>query len=140
MITSYKHRDLSAIMERLYPLGQWSVKDSEIIAVPNGFKMPTEEEMEDVLSSLKADTIAKAAREATRSTLRAQWDKLDPYIRGPYRPLFDAANRLLDENDDDAAIEMIDSAEPTLKISEDPIKLATFNYVKTQFMGAIKSL
>lgn len=79
-------------------------------------------------------------RSATRTALRQQWDSLPAWINGPYRPLFDAANRLLDEGLDDAAFEMIDAVEPTAKIANDPEKSATFAAVKTQFAAAIQSL
>ena len=79
-------------------------------------------------------------RSATRTALRAQWDSLPAWINGPYRPLFDAANLLLDEGADEAAFEMIDVVEPTAKIANDPEKSAIFAAVKTQFLSVIKSL
>lgn len=94
------------------------------------------------------------SREAIRTALWQQWDALPAWINGPYRPLFDAANRLLDENQDEAAFEMIDAAEPTSKMladldeNENPItypalggltKAQYFAAVKTQFAAAIEN-
>lgn len=41
MITGYTPLQLTKIMEGLYPAGQWSVRDSEIVGMPPGKKMPT---------------------------------------------------------------------------------------------------
>jgi len=62
---------------------------------------------------------APDARAQSRAALRAQWDGLPAWIRGPYRPLFSAANELLDEGDDDAAGAMIAAAEPNAAILAD---------------------
>lgn len=91
------------------------------------------EELSDIEKTAKA-------RETQREELRVSWDALDPYLRGPYRPLFDSANKLLDEGDDEAAVEMIDSAEPTAKIAGDPTMQATFDAVKATFKEAIEAL
>jgi hypothetical protein len=92
------------------------------------------------LNTFIAPPISTELRAATRSALRQQWDGLPAWINGPYRPLFDAANRLLDEGADEAAFEMIDAVEPTTKITNDPEKEAIFAAVKAQFATAIQSL
>lgn len=98
---------------------------------------------------LKEMTEAEIARAATRSALRAQWDALPAWINGPYRTVFDAVNNLLDENKDTAAAELIDSCEPTTKISSDAAtypelggatRLQYFTAVQAQFKAAIEAL
>ena len=89
---------------------------------------------------VKAERETQATRATTRTALRTQWDSLPAWINGPYRPLFDAANRLLDEGSDEAAFEMIDAVEPTAKIAADPEKSAIFAAVKAQLAAAIQSL
>lgn len=79
-------------------------------------------------------------RAVSRTAMRTQWDGLPAYIRGPYRPLFDAANELLDEGDFDAAVAMVDAAEANGIISADPTKEATFNAVKAQFAAGVTAL
>lgn len=102
--------------------------------------LPSMADLEFALGEHRAEQSLTAARAATRAALRAQWDLLPPWINGPYRPLFDSANRLLDEGADEAAFEMIDVVEPTAKIANDPEKSAIFAAVKTQFLSVIKSL
>jgi hypothetical protein len=86
------------------------------------------------------EEIAAEARTAARSEMRASWDALPAYIKGPYRPLFDSANLLLNEGDDVSAAEMIDAAEPTAKIANDPTMTATFAATKVAFAAAIEAL
>lgn len=92
---------------------------------------------------------AEIVRQATRAALRQQWDTLPAWINGPHRPLFDAANHLLDEGSDEAAFEMIDAVEPTAKILNDPAthpelggatRAQYFAAVKAQFLSVIQNL
>lgn len=75
-----------------------------------------------------------------RSAMRVQWGNLPEWIRGPYRPEFDAANNLLDEGDDVAASSMISSIQPTQFILEDATRLATFTAVKSIFSEQVANL
>ena len=116
----------------------WIVRDEEY-ELASGESV-TPEQIATALAQVTAAQDSAVTRSATRTALRAQWDSLPAWINGPYRPLFDAANLLLDEGADEAAFEMIDVVEPTAKIANDPEKSAIFAAVKTQFLSVIKSL
>lgn len=77
-------------------------------------------------------------RATERSALRQQWDSLPAYIKGPYRPEFEAANRLLDEGDDESAIAMIQYTEPMPGFTQDQITV--FNNIKQEMIDGITAL
>lgn len=81
---------------------------------------------------------AASLRAAARATMREQWDGLPAWIRGPFQPLFSAANALLDEGDDDAAAEMIRYAVPPQGYTTK--QATTFAQVKQQFADAFAAL
>lgn len=83
---------------------------------------------------------AAATRTTTRAALRAQWKTQPSWMRGPYHDKFSSFFSLLDEGDKDAALEMIESIEPTRKITKDAARLTQFNGVKAQFAAAIQNL
>jgi len=88
-------------------------EDPNTLFSPDGHEIPSVAEIEAARPAVEAAIDAAALipkRADVRSALRAQWDALPAWIRGPYRPLFDAANALLDEGDDDAAKAMINEA------------------------------
>lgn len=85
-----------------------------------------------------ADELSARARSSSRAALRAQWEALPAYIRGPYRDKFEAANRLLDEGDDDAAVALIEYAAPAPDF--DAAQLATFAQVKASMKAGIEAL
>lgn len=116
----------------------WVVRGEEI-ELAHG-EVVYEQQLLDALAIATTAQEKADVREATRTALREQWDALPAWINGPYRPLFDAANRLLDEGLDEAAFEMIDEVEPTVKITNDPEKSAIFASVKAQFLSVIESL
>lgn len=116
----------------------WVVRGEEI-ELAHG-EVVYEQQLLDALAIATTAQEKADVREATRTALREQWDALPAWINGPYRPLFDAANRLLDEGLDEAAFEMIDAVEPTVKITNDPEKSAIFASVKAQFLSVIESL
>jgi hypothetical protein len=94
--------------------GGWRVYGDDIVAGDGGL-VPTIEEIEaqrlfaqSVIDAREADL---EARSNGRVSLRASWDALPAYIRGPFREKFEVANRLLDEGDDEAAIAMIEYTE-----------------------------
>jgi hypothetical protein len=72
------------------------------------------------------------------AALRAAWDGLPSWIRGPYRDKFEAANRLLDEGDDEAARDLIKYATPLPDSEETP--LAIFEAVRAQMMAGSDAL
>jgi hypothetical protein len=81
---------------------------------------------------------ARATRAEARATLAAQWAGLPPYIRGPFGAQFEAAARLLDAGDDEAAAALIEfSAAPA---GYDPVQLATFTQVRASLALAIAAL
>jgi hypothetical protein len=94
--------------------GGWRVYGDDITAGDGG-PVPTLEEIEaqrqTVESILLAQQTQRENRAAGRSALRAIWNTLPAYIRGPFREKFEIANRLLDEGDDEAALAMIEYAE-----------------------------
>ncbi len=118
------------------------VADSEFITTLDG-------DWSELTEELEIDLAIRSLRLSTRASLRVQWDALPAWINGPYRPLFDAANRLLDEGLDEAAFEMIDSVEPNTKIVGDlkiypelggATRAQYFAAVKEQFLSVVKSL
>lgn len=118
------------------------VADSEFITTLDG-------DWRELTEELEIDLAIRSLRLSTRASLRVQWDALPAWINGPYRPLFDAANRLLDEGLDEAAFEMIDSVEPNTKIVGDlkiypelggATRAQYFAAVKEQFLSVVKSL
>lgn len=86
-----------------------------------------------------ADSVIRAnSRRAERAALREQWDGLPHWIRGPYHPEFEAANRLLDDGDDDGAAALIEFAEPKAGFSD--AQKAVFVVVQSEFSAAIEAL
>lgn len=82
--------------------------------------------------------LAAAERSAQRTALRQQWDALPDFIRGPFRDKFEAANRLLDEGDDDAAIALIEYAEAPASFTA--TQLATFAATQAAMKAGIEGL
>lgn len=82
--------------------------------------------------------LAAAERSAQRTALRQQWDALPDFIRGPFRDKFEAANRLLDEGDDDAAIALIQYAEAPASFTAE--QLATFTATQAAMKAGIEGL
>lgn len=93
----------------------------------------------DIFDSIAAAESTPAyQRQKARADLRAQWEALPAYIRGPYRDKFEAANRLLDEGDDAAAVALIEYAAPVPDF--DAAQLATFAQVKASMKAGIEAL
>lgn len=93
-------------------------------------------EMEAV--DLTAAELSSAARATSRAALRAVWDNLPAYIRGPYRPQFEAANRLLDDGHDEEAAALIQYASACLNY--DQVQIDQFNAAKSILLDGIESL
>ena len=121
--------------------GGWRVYGDEISAGDGG-AVPTLAEIAAAREATEAALLAAvdsfAIRASKRSTLRSAWDALPAFIRGPYRPEFEAANALLDSNDDEGAIALIQYA--PAKPGFDESQIATFNAVKAQMVAGIESL
>jgi hypothetical protein len=121
--------------------GGWTV-DGEMITAGDGGSIPTLEEIEAQRPSAEAALAAQLAniqsRANGRAALRAAWDSLPAYIRGPFREKFEVANTLLDEGDDEAAIAMIEYAEaPTSYTAE---QVTVFAATKTAMKAGIENL
>ena len=128
--------------------GGWRVFGDEI-AAGDGEAVPTMAEIEAMrpaaqakadadLVKAEAEKQTAAQREASRHALRQQWDALPDYIRGPFRDKFEAANRLLDEGDDAAAIALIEYADAPSSFTEQ--QLATFAATKAAMKAGIEGL
>lgn len=98
---------------------QWIIGEMEVVNLTEG-----------ELSSL--------ARTSSRSSLRTIWDNLPAYIRGPYRPQFEAANRLLDDGDDEGAAALIQYATACPDYDEEQVD--AFNAAKSTLLAGIESL
>jgi hypothetical protein len=85
-------------------------------------------------------TESEYARMRKRHEMRQSWVALPEWIRGPYRPNFDAANNLLDELDDTAALSMIASIQATAYIIEDATRIEIFRATKAAFTSSIEAL
>lgn len=121
--------------------GGWVVDGDRIIAGDGGL-VPSMEEIEaqrPFVEALVADREAAINQRAQgRSTLYTAWQALPAYIRGPFREKFEVANTLLDEGDDEAAIAMIQYAEPPASYTADQI--IVFNNTKVSMMAGIEGL
>jgi hypothetical protein len=78
------------------------------------------------------------ARTTARTTLHVFWDSLPAYIRGPYQPQFEAANRLLDDGHDEEAAALIQYAAACLDY--DQVQIDQFNAAKSILLDGIESL
>ena len=58
MITDHSTRDLTDILTCLFPNGGWSVKDSEIVSIPDGAQMPSKAAMTAALTAVIAERAA----------------------------------------------------------------------------------
>lgn len=135
--------DLPLVINKLVPAADYRRADDIAILTEtwqDARPIPSEAEINAAWAEIESAQNAIDTRAATRNALREQWDLLPSWINGPYRPLFDSANRLLDEGLDEAAFEMIDASEPTAKIANNPEKSAIFAAVKTQFLSVIQNL
>lgn len=120
--------------------GGWTV-DGDIIRAGDGGPVPSREEIEAARPAAEAAMAAAAAlppRAAGRAGLREKWEQLPAYIRGPYRDKFDAANRLLDEGDDEGAIALIEYAAPAAGFT--PQQAAVFSAVQMEMKAGIEAL
>jgi hypothetical protein len=84
------------------------------------------------------ETPEPSAREAARANLRAAWNALASWIRGPFHTQFLAVQNLLDAGDDDAAEALITYAVPPADY--DTEQLSAFATFKTEFSAAIAAL
>lgn len=109
--------------------------DAEVTEWHEAFPFPGWQEALAAAADLAATATARAD---ARAALRSQWDALPPWIRGPYRHLFDSANSLLDAGDDEAAVAMIDYAAPRAAFTEE--QATTFQEVKASFSAAVAAL
>jgi hypothetical protein len=121
--------------------GGWTV-DGDLITAGDSGIVPTLAEIEAQRPSAEAALAAQLAgiqaRANGRAALRAAWEALPAYIRGPFREKFEVANTLLDEGDDEAAIAMIEYAEaPTSYTAEQVIVFAA---TKTAMKSGIENL
>lgn len=128
--------------------GGWRVFGDEISAGDGG-AVPTMHEIEAARPAAQAKADADNAqaesqkvqaqqRAAQRTALRQQWDALPDFIRGPFRDKFEAANRLLDEGDDGAAVALIEYAEAPALFDSD--QLATFTAARAAMKAGIQNL
>jgi hypothetical protein len=121
--------------------GGWTV-DGDIITAGDGGPIPTLEEIEaqrSLAEAIIADQQAVIdARAQGRSALYAAWQALPAYIRGPFREKFEAANMLLDEGDDEAAIAMIEYSEAPASYTLE--QASVFAATKTAMKAGIENL
>lgn len=121
--------------------GGWRVYGDDITAGDGG-PVPTLEEIEAqrevVESILLAQQTQREARAAGRAALRASWNALPAYIRGPFREKFQIANTFLDEGDDEAALAMIEYAEAPSNYTLEQI--AVFVATKATMKTGIENL
>lgn len=130
-------------------INQLKLDNPSLVETINGEVMPLSAEsyeetinkwadFEEEMEIKQAEELVLAGRAEFRAQLRLQWESLPSWIKGPYRPLFDAANSLLDQGDDDSAKDMIYYAEPQLRYTEE--QAAIFEQVKSSFVLAIQAV
>lgn len=78
------------------------------------------------------------ARETARAALAEKWAALPAWIRGPYGARYAEVVRLLDANDDDAAIAIVEYAAPPAGYDEE--KKAVFDLVRADLLAALQSI
>lgn len=112
--------------------------NGEIVEISGEARVPHFESLYDdgIKTHLAENQIR--ARSAGRTALRQQWEALPSYIRGPYRDKFEAANRLLDEGDDEAAVALIEYAPAAPDFTAEQI--AVFNSTKASMKAGIEAL
>ncbi len=132
-------RDLESIMDAWIQANNPKANDWRILP-PRPSEYATWGNGEWIVPSQEyIDSIISAQDRATqRTALKQQWDALPAYIRGPYRDKFEAANRLLDEGDDESAIALIEYTEPMPGFTDDQINI--FNIAKQQRQQGIANL
>jgi hypothetical protein len=87
---------------------------------------------------IAADILAARTRKAKIDAARAEWEALPAWIRGPYGAAHDAASKLVDAGDDEAAIALLTYAEPPTGYSTE--QLETFITVCAGLIEAIEDL
>ena len=82
MITDYTPLQLAKILEIIFPQGQWSTKDSQIVAIPESAEMPTEEQMAAALESVEAQQSLTSARKIwpTVADFYAEFTPTEKYL------------------------------------------------------------
>ena len=119
----------------------WIV-DGDLITAGDGGAIPSMEEIEAQREAaqaiLDALVAAREARATERAALRADWDALPGFIRGPFREKFEIANTLLDEGDDEAAAALIEYADHPASYTQDQIDV--FEATKAAMKSGIENL
>jgi len=128
--------DYVTAMVHLRPDDDWEIKpdDASSLVWSGEGDPPTVAEIMAARDALEGD----ATRTTARTALRAAWDALPAYIRGPFQDKFNAANALLDAGDYDAATALIEYAEMPSAYSIE--QAATFAQVQTQMAAGIAAL
>lgn len=90
------------------------------------------------LNNPAAPPSQSSERTAARAAMRAQWDSLPDWIRGPFHHQFIAANALLDAGQDGAAAALIQCAEAPTAYTSDQV--TAFNGVKAALAVGIESI
>lgn len=100
--------------------------------------LPTLAEMEVALTGHYAAQSLTTVRAAIRTALRAKWDALPAWIRGPFQDKFAVANTLLDAGQDDAAEAIIQYAEVPTAYSVEQV--AIFAVVRAELLAALSGI
>jgi len=90
----------------------------------------------DVPEEIQEARAAAITRTQTRAALAEQWAALPAWIRGPYGARYAEVVRLLDANDDDAAIAIVEYAAPPAGYDEE--KKAAFDFVRADLLAALQ--
>jgi hypothetical protein len=134
------HSDIVSVLETLQSAGTisagWVVRGEEYELAPGD--SITQEQLAAALDQVTEAQATAASRATSRAALRAVWDNLPAYIRGPYRPQFEAANRLLDDGHDEEASALIQYASACLNY--DQVQIDQFNAAKSILLDGIESL
>jgi hypothetical protein len=109
-------------------------RDGEITAWRDARPQP--ESWEAIIETVAA--LPSVIRETARAALAEQWAALPAWIRGPYGARYAEVVRLLDANDDDAAIAIVEYAAPPAGYDEE--KKAVFDLVHTDLLAALQRI
>lgn len=134
------HTDIVMVMEILQLSGAiskgWVVRE-ETYELVEGESI-SDEQLAAAIQRVFTIRSAADARSAIRTALRAKWDDLPAWIRGPFQDKFAAANTLLDAGQDDAAEAIIQYAEVPAAYSVE--QAAIFATVRTELLAALSGI
>lgn len=98
----------------------------------------SEAEMIAAAEATRAARAMRQARREARAEIRAMWAQVPDWVAGPFQEKFEAANALLDQGRDGAAVALVQYAEPPAAFP--PLQLTTFDNLKAALLTQLQAL